>query len=432
MKCHSVYKIIIFVMLAVSFIAPAAAETVQGDNFTLESALTYASQNNPQLRALYHETEAAKYVIPQVKSLDDPNVSVWAFDAPSGSFNLNETQELWFSVSQKIPLFGKLKHKGKIATAEMNMASESTRAKALEIQTMVEHAFHMLFLLEKQLDIARENLAMLRDYKKAALVKYESRTSEFDDPLKASLEMTQIEEDILGYERDVTIAKARLNRLLGREPDKKIHVQYSRHGSGIALSEAELIAAAKRNNPDIQSSHYAIDRSSASKKLAVRQFLPDVTLEAMYMKMKSGNNGMSYIASINVPFWGLTKQRNGVKEAKARLKASESLNEDTINGITENIISVYAEYLRAKKTVALYQRAALPESRAALNSARRAFESDKSTFLNLVEIWRRYKTIQDEYWQTLVAYESAITNMEQLVGISLRQFHSGEVINEKE
>src|SRR6056297_1634974 len=105
-----IYKHILLI-LAVVFTLQAKSQEQD-----LSKYLKEAGENNPELRAAYHEYYAALEKIPQVGALPDPKLSFGYFISPVET-RLGP-QQFKVSASQMFPWFGTLKEKEK-ASAEM-------------------------------------------------------------------------------------------------------------------------------------------------------------------------------------------------------------------------------------------------------------------------------------------------------------------------
>src|SRR6266705_7086232 len=76
----------------------------------LRSLVREAMENNPDIRAAQQRWEAAKAVIPQVKTLPDPILNL--------GYDTVEDRVVTYGFSQEIPFPGKLRLRGEVATSE--------------------------------------------------------------------------------------------------------------------------------------------------------------------------------------------------------------------------------------------------------------------------------------------------------------------------
>ena len=411
MVCHRIFYLGVIAGLLTGFSGPLHA----GEVLNLHEALDYAKKQNPELRAYRENARAAKARVPQAWSLEDPEVGIDFFETPASSGNPFDTTETRYFVEQKIPI-GKLPAKGKMAGKESLMAEEELRAKELEILTEVKHAFHDLYFLERRLEINQESRQLLRGYEKVALTKYSTAEGDFQDTLKSSLEISKLEQEALNLEKEKTAMRAKLGRLLGRKNGFDFEIDLNAHPPKIDLTLEQVKAMAKKNQPALRASRYAAEAGRAGLSLARQNWLPDLNVGVEYMQRQNAQDAISYRVGMSVPLFGIWKQRKGVTEAKARWNAARAMEENTSNVLEEELETAWADWVRSQKTVTLYETAALPQARAAVESAKTGYESGKSGFLDLIDLQRTLKMTEENYWQAFVDTEKAIAHLEFLAG----------------
>ncbi len=95
--------------------------TSSAQELQLAALVDEALKNNPDIRASQAKIEAAKYRIPQVKSLPDPMVSVGYQNVGLSRYSYGDYSESqWmFTASQMFPTFGKRALKGEMAERDM-------------------------------------------------------------------------------------------------------------------------------------------------------------------------------------------------------------------------------------------------------------------------------------------------------------------------
>src|SRR5574341_1342578 len=95
-----------------------------------------ALENNPDLRAAQQRWEAAKALIPQVKTLPDPMLNL--------GYTKVEEREVMYGVSQEVPFPGKLRLRGEVATREAERLEQESLAVPLRIIARLKEAFYDL------------------------------------------------------------------------------------------------------------------------------------------------------------------------------------------------------------------------------------------------------------------------------------------------
>ncbi len=118
-----------FFILIVIFITnltplPLKAEEIEtslAEAINLEQLISHALERNQKIKAAKMKWEAAIEKLPQVTSLDDPEIGIDTWNIPS-NFDVSETRSTIFWISQKFPFPGKLKLKGNIVSKEAEKA----------------------------------------------------------------------------------------------------------------------------------------------------------------------------------------------------------------------------------------------------------------------------------------------------------------------
>ena len=386
-----------------------------GSVMDLPEALQYAKTHSPILSSFRAKTWESKAKIAQAISPEDPEVGINFYDVPASSKNPFDTREYRYSLEQKIPLLGK-HYQGKMARREFWMAGEEARAKELEVLTDVKHAFHELALLDHQIHINAENQQLLESYEKIAMTRYSTSEGNFQDTLKASLEISKLEQERWMLEKEQQSAKSRLKRLLGASQREEILFETEHVLQSTVVEWGQLLKRAQKNQPSLKISQYATEKERAGVSLAKQQFVPDLKLGVEYMQRQNQEDALSYKVGIGFPLFGLWKQRSGVQEARARWHAARSVETEVTNVLEEELTVAWAELERSRKTVSLYQTAALPQAKAAVKSAQVGYETGEADFLDLLDLQRTLKNTEEEYWKAVIDVEKAVAHLEFLVG----------------
>ena len=126
----------------------------------LEQYLWHAGQNNPGVQARFLEYHAALERVPQRGALPDPQVSLGIFTMPMERYTGNQVAEI--SLMQMFPWFGTLS----AAKDEATQMARARYAAFIEARAMlfyeVKARWHALYLLEQEVAVTEENLAILR------------------------------------------------------------------------------------------------------------------------------------------------------------------------------------------------------------------------------------------------------------------------------
>lgn len=145
---------------------------VPGFTQNLEEYLRIAAENNPELKAYFNDYSAALERVPQVGSLPDPELEVGFFlrpmEYPMGN------QRAQFQLMQMFPWFGTLStikdEAGTMALARFEIFQDVQN----RLFFQVKNTWYQLYKLEEEIRIVQENLDILNQYERLALIRFQS------------------------------------------------------------------------------------------------------------------------------------------------------------------------------------------------------------------------------------------------------------------
>src|SRR4030095_203580 len=155
MRSFFVWALIFIGALTVDLRTSLSQSKDSSPPLTLEEAVTNALQQNPELKAMQKDVEAAQAKIPQARSWDDPMVGVRFYQVPfSGSFD--DAADIDYIVSQKFPFPGKKKAASQIPYHDYLHHIEALGGRGRELLRDVKTAYFALFSAERTIAVNYE------------------------------------------------------------------------------------------------------------------------------------------------------------------------------------------------------------------------------------------------------------------------------------
>jgi len=168
-----------------------ADDRVQPATLGLSGLIQEVLARNPEIQAARQQVEAATQRVPQARSLDDPTLSVQLWNFPQ-TFNVTQTQNAIFGVSQTFPFPGKLALKGEVASRSADMTEQALRAKERDLIARLKQAYYDLFFAHKALQIHHEQIDLLKQLFEIATAKFRTGKGSQVDVLKAQVELSTL------------------------------------------------------------------------------------------------------------------------------------------------------------------------------------------------------------------------------------------------
>ncbi len=189
---------------------------------SIDSFLQLAFDQNPTLKALELDYEAAMQKAPQVGQLEAPTIGL-AVPILRTETRLGG-QVLAVSASQMFPWFGTLKAKKEVV---ISMAKERYEKIALirsEVIFQIKNAYYNLYWLEEQQKIINESLRIYNSLERVALAKVESGKATLADALRLRIKIEGLQNKTAILEQKKELFYAAINVATNRYPTSKVTI----------------------------------------------------------------------------------------------------------------------------------------------------------------------------------------------------------------
>ncbi len=438
----------LFVLTAVAFTSVSRAETPAGTDsltslatlleehhgaeasepaLTLEEAEQIALAANPEIAVAARRVAIAEAHVPAAGALDDPMAMYRGWGVPlQQPWNYNDAQNM-FSISQTFPGSGKRTLRTSVAESDVDVAKAELEQVRLDVRVRVHKAFDDLLRANDELRIHDEHVDIARQAIEAARIKYTTGKVPQQDILKAQVALTGLAEHMIRFDHDADLARARLNTLLGRDPNTPLTVR-GEYAVLATLPQAQTLEdLALQSRPDLIAAREAAERSHKEQALTKKAYVPDFTVSAGYMIMPSGQNMRNaYMVegSMNLPW--LNHRKHDAEIAEATVQATEqdaeltALRNAAFGQIQESLVEAEA----AQKLAHMYHDQLRPQAEATLQSSVIAYENDKTDLLDLLDSQMTVINIDLAWLQAVADFDTRLADLELATGTPLNQSNS--------
>jgi cobalt-zinc-cadmium efflux system outer membrane protein len=442
------------VLLAVAALAGAAP--LKGQEAppasVLAGLLAEAEESNPELAAAKKAAEAAAARVPQAGALPDPMLGVGIMNFPVADPSLGRDMMTMttIQVGEQFPWPGKLALREEIAGFHAEAAQwevERTRQKVL---AEVKAVYYQVYFLDRAFDVTGRNERLVGDFAQLTSAKYGVGTGAQPDVLKAQVERTRLEDQIVALREQRTSAVARLNALLGRATDtplpatelpEAVRVAALERGSGDVRfasasladvlpeaaggvapgipSVAELQRMALQQNPMIQAHVRRVAAQERAVSLARKAVLPDFNVSLAYSRRPDFGDFVNLTVSVPVPIFSGRKQDQAVLERGAELAQHEARHHAMVNELNAEIASLAAELQRARDQLVLLNDGILPQARTSLSSTTASYQVGRVDFLTLLDSQVTLYRHELDYHRLLADFAKNVAALERAVGTEI-------------
>jgi cobalt-zinc-cadmium efflux system outer membrane protein len=379
------------------------------DTIRLSEILTEARDNNPHILAFKAKYEASKSRTSPFGNLMDPIVAT----------ELSSNDMKMYSITQNLPFPTKLTGKSNIARAEAEVYRNVFLEKEQEVLSKVKKSYANLYFLHKKYMIVNESRAFFEQLFNIASQNYSIGQASQSDMLRAQVEISKTENDLLKIKDEISVEETRLNMLLNRNINSVFGIpeEISTNAANIPLDS--LFKIARQHSPTLKATIWLKEKAKRMKSIAKQTYLPDFSLKFTQEEMSGGMTNRKYMVGLSVPiyFWG--KQNEKVKEAEANIRVTEAHLRSVENKVLLETKKAKINVDNFKRTQTLYKNTIIPQAKASLNSTLSAYKANRSDFLSLLDSERTLISFELEHYKALSNLYKAIADLEEAVGISL-------------
>jgi outer membrane protein, heavy metal efflux system len=409
----NVWQALISALVILFLGTPAMAQDLK-----LSDLIDEALKNNPDVRASQAKIEAAKYRIPQSKSLPDP---LFTFGYQNEGFNRytygEEPNSQWmFSASQQFLFPGKRALKGDMAERDSQSLEAMHELLKLKTAARVKELYYDLFLAYKNIDLLKDKRDLFVRTEELTLARYASGKAMQQEVLMVQTEKYMLLEKEEMLNQKIRSQAAMLRAVIGREkgpplgrPIQPVYVPFT-----VTLDEA--LEMADQRSPEIRSRTRMIEAADTRILLAQKEYYPDFSVSAGYFNRSGDFKDMwSALATVNIPLYYKTKQEPAVLEAKASLAQAKQELEAVKLMIAAAIHDNFSMIGSSERLMDLYKNGLIPKNSQDVELSLSGYATGRTEAIVVIT---RLKTLLDYeilYWGQFVEREKAVARLHAIM-----------------
>ena len=403
---------------------PPVAQTLAGPQ-PVEVYIGYALAQNPDIQAARKRVEAAGERVPQAASLQDPTLSVMGYPFyPAVPQTAGGRATARIAATQAVPWFGKLDTRAGVAEAETEMARRELAAAELGVIEQVKRAYYELYYIQKAIRITEDDKKLLIDLTKIAEVKYRTGTVSQQDVLRAQVEVSTLDSELIRLRQQLDSSQSRLAQVLHISPDTPLRAVEQLPKEQAPRDLEHLYHQAVAVRPELQTQLAAIQRDRRSVELARLSYFPDfaftvdwtgMTTEGALAPSADGVPDVGIGMMVNVPIYR-KRLDAGVREAEAKTVASarkyDSMRDQTVQEVKDLFSQATSQY----ELIKLFRDDIIPKADQTLRVSMSAYEVGKTDFLQLIDNWRQLLRFQIMYQRLESQLQQTLASLDRVVG----------------
>jgi outer membrane protein TolC len=378
-------------LCAVTLLLFAGTEVVFATELTIEEASALALKNDYTLQAIDARSQSMSELAIATERLPDPKLKLGFANLPTDTFKLGQepmTQAV-IGVRQMFP-------RGQTRSLKSARLSESVArndADALDrqylIQLAVREEFTKIFLHRERQRILQRSLVVFSDLAEITRDYFATGRAHQQDVVQAQLELSRVQERLIGMQQQEEQARARLAERIGTDAFRELGPHWPKLSEP---SETKQIIAALVAHPRVRVWQHEITKSRTSEEIARQAYKPGFAVDLAYGGRTGQNtNGtnrsdlLSVFVTMDIPLFTKNRQDRVLAASIADTSAVEYARDDVYRSMKARVEEHAATLIREQERLRLYQEYLLPQ---ASYNAETAFEDYQDAVGDLTKLMR--------------------------------------------
>ncbi len=399
---------------------PMKSIAQKGSDFSLHAAIALAQENNPQLVALRHQIAAAKGRAWTTWWLTDPVFSVEWEGVPRGA-GLGQFDERKLALAQEIEFPTNILWRHRFAGREVEATAMRYEQGKLEIRAAAIAAYTQFLASRYGLALSNERVELAQEFLNKAEIRRRAGEAPAIEIVRARVELAQAQIELRNFESASIAAQARLNTVLGRNPEQEILATDSLRYHQFDLSLSALKQQALVEHPRLREANALVGAASHLRHLAWGSLLPAVEVTAFRHHIGGNPNFYGATIGLKVPLWFAFRQRGEIQEASALLASQENQRANTMLQLLAEIESAFAAFEAARQQAESYATGLLDQANEVYRIALRSYEQGEAGYLQLLEAQRTLIEVRQGYIEALASYYAALAALENAGSVIIMQ-----------
>jgi outer membrane protein TolC len=367
-----------------------ADERIEITPALIDRLLQDAKAGNPGIEASSARADAASAQADSVRTWEDPTVSLGLWKSTPRGVSASQEGNVIYGVRQKLPVFGRPELERGVAQAQAQVARLNVAYETQKIRRDLTTALAELAFADRNLELAREDLAWLETAVEAVDARYRSAKSSQVEWLKAQTERAKAADAIKTRQLDREHQQVLINRLLDRNP----HYAWPRVEMPAVAApvpyDDHLVRDAVDYAPKLRILRQETEESDAMTLLTKRRRLPDIGLgvEARQYTGDAGIREGALTVDFTLPWVNARRYDSDLKRDLARRRASERDAAEYELEIREAVHRITMDLDTARRQALLYRDQIVPLTEQTLSSADAAWQSGIGPFQDVLDAHR--------------------------------------------
>lgn len=383
------------------------------ETYTLEQILSLAISENPVMRIVSAQREAAVAGVQTARAYINPELEMNAGPAHYRA-NIPQAHRSTYNITLSQPLeFGSVRSARRdVAEQGIEVVDKSIDSIRFDLSNQVKIAYMAVLQKQHMTELMKDNRDLLQEIQSKVALRVQTGEAAKYELIKADTELLAAERDYQMARIDVDAAKASLRGLVGNAMPQKFQV---------AITMPEVIAPPSlddllnmlQENPTLQQLRAMEQSADAKVKLEEQLRFSTITLKTGF-EQDPDLNMLRFGVVVPLPIWN--RREGPIAEASANLLQAKANADFQALALQRDLETAYQRYLIAKNQMSIYESGLLSQSKAALVRAESAYKFGERGILEFLDAQRTFRAVRRDYVAAKFDFVNSLLQIEKLVG----------------
>lgn len=385
-----------------------SGQSYAAPELTLSQALEQAQSNNPDMAAATWQVDISQAERKQAGLIPNPELSWEVEDTRS------DTRTTTVQLTQPIELGGKRGARVEVAERGIDIASLGLEQNRNALRADVIQAFYGALQANMRFELAKESQEIAQRALTIAQGRVKAGKVSPIELTRAQVQLAEIELEANRALKDLGIAKARLQLVMGQDGGQQVQPQ----GDATRLPSLPPTLAllnALSGSAELRSAKSAVEQQDASFELEKAQRIPDLNV-SLGSQYSSADRERVNVVGLSMPLPLFNRNQGNILAAARRADQSRDLRNATELRLRNEVQNAAEQWLMAQAEIKAFQATILPSAQSAVESTARGFEMGKFAFLDVLDAQRTLIQSRTQYIQALTSATESWVLLERVLG----------------
>jgi cobalt-zinc-cadmium efflux system outer membrane protein len=380
-------------------------------NISLHEAVTLGLSSNPIILQSRHEVKSARGKILQAGKIQNPEIGFTLNEVPSG-YKFGSANEKDISISQFFEYPTKRSNRISSASFDEQIAIAGVEQAKVLVTNSIRKAYINAQYSREVVRNIEKQLMMFSDFQSTITDKYKTGEAKYFDVVRIEIETARLHNDLLEAKNNDIRMQSALKNSIGDSSATYYIPQDSLVFQPIIVNKDSVIDVLIRQSNILKMKRLQIEKKESNVTLAKSSYYPDYGVGLAYQRRTPSSSFLGVEFKVAVPLWFWQEPQGLVEDAIAQLSIAEVQLRAVEYKIRNNLKSAYASVQsagRQMKNIEQILKKGLSEMQSVALSQ---YRNNQIDLLNLFDVYRSVRTMQEEYIRSVANYENALAELE--------------------